>query len=162
MHVRGQLPLNLLKQNQIQVESHLSALVQVLEWFDLFKPATIPHTVWLMCQLALAEGFTNAVRHAHRSKPKQTLIEIEVLVLSESLEFRIWDYGSAIDLNNLLESLPPSTQSHTSGRGLKLMKRIADVLTYTRTTDQRNCLLFIKNYVPIRQVSQSSEDMLLN
>lgn len=154
--------MNLLKQNQIQVETHLSALVQILEWFDQFKPATIPHTVWLMCQLALAEGFTNAVRHAHRGKPKQIPIEIEVMVLSESLEFRIWDYGSAIDFNNLLESLPPSTQSHSSGRGLRLMKRLADVLTYTRTADQRNCLLFIKHYVPVRQGPQSSEDMLLN
>lgn len=32
------------------------------------------------------------------------------------------------------------------GRGLKIIQKIADHLSYTRTSDDRNCFLFIKNY----------------
>ena len=49
-------------------------------------------------QLAVAEGFTNAVRHAHKGLPLETPIKLEVTVFNERLEIKIWDYGQPFDL----------------------------------------------------------------
>ena len=134
-------------QARIQVGTDLSALAQVLAWFDQFNHDAMPRSIWLQCQLALAEAFTNAVRHAHKNRPPDTPIEIEVKVANLAMEMRVWDYGSDFDLNKLLEDLPlEMDKSAEGGRGLKLMKQMADVLKYERTEDDRNCLVIVKQY----------------
>ncbi|WP_242059940.1 ATP-binding protein [Oscillatoria sp. FACHB-1407] len=132
---------------QLRANTDLHALAQVLAWFDQFNHSMIPHPVWLQCQLALAEGFTNAVRHAHRGQPNDTAIDIEVTISDGCLEIRIWDVGAGFDLEKTLAKLSQEVNYEAEGgRGLKLMKRMADVLTYTRTDDERNCLLVIKKF----------------
>jgi serine/threonine-protein kinase RsbW len=136
------------KQARIKVNTDLSALATVLTWFgEQFDHSMMPYSAWLQCQLALAEGFTNAVRHAHRGKPVETPIEIEVTLSQHALEIRIWDYGSEFDLEHLISTLSPEADKEAEGgRGLKLMRQMADILTYTRSVDQRNCLLIVKYY----------------
>lgn len=136
-----------MKRAQIQVFTDLGALAQVLSWFDQFSHPPIPNVVWLQCQLILAEGFTNAVRHAHQGYPPETPIDIEVVMLNESLEIRIWDRGAPFDLETKIKSMPKEMDKHAEGgRGLKLMQRMSDQLKYTRGDDDRNCLLAVKYY----------------
>jgi serine/threonine-protein kinase RsbW len=142
-------PLESPKKVKIAVSTDLSLLSQVLVWFDQFKQAALPYAVWLQCQLALAEGFTNAVRHAHQGKPSETPIEIEVSTRSEAIEIRIWDQGSGFDLEKSLSKIPAFVDLLAEGgRGLKIIEKSADVFSYTRTNDHRNCLLIVKNYAP--------------
>ena len=132
----------------LQVSTDLDALAQVLEWFDQFNQPPIPPQAWMHCQLALAEGFTNAVRHAHKGRPSDLLIDLEVQVFDDRMELRIWDQGSPFDLAGRLAVIPKNLDTEAEGgRGLLLMKRIADVFTYTRMPDDRNCLLLVKKYV---------------
>jgi serine/threonine-protein kinase RsbW len=134
-------------ESSLQVNTDLDALAQVLEWFDQFNHPPIPSQTWMQCQLALAEGFTNAVRHAHRGQPMDLVIDVEVQVLDDRLEIRIWDQGAPFDLNQRLASMPQELDSEAEGgRGLRLMERIADKLSYTRMQDSRNCLLIVKYY----------------
>lgn len=131
----------------LQVLSELEELTQVLAWFDQFNQPCLPLEVWLQCQLALAEGFTNAVRHAHKNQPTATPIEIAVTQSDCSLEIRIWDHGCGFDLNQTLQQMPQTvTHEAAGGRGLKLISQLADQVTYTRTADRRNCLLIVKTY----------------
>lgn len=100
----------------------------------------------MQCQTVLAEGLTNAVRHAHEGKAIETPIEIEVLIQARSLEIRIWDQGAGFDLAQRLVALPQTvSQDAIGGRGLLLLQRLADRLSYTRTGD-RNCLVIVKDY----------------
>jgi serine/threonine-protein kinase RsbW len=94
----------------------------------------------------LAEGFTNAVRHAHRGKSVETPIEIEVALQPQAIELRIWDYGAGFDLETWLCGLPESVTESAGGRGLKIIQQIADQFSYTVVDQQRNCLLVIKTY----------------
>jgi serine/threonine-protein kinase RsbW len=133
----------------VQVNTDLNALTQVLEWFDQFNIPPLTYPIWLQCQLALAEGFTNAVRHAHEGKPTEVVIDLEVALFRGWVEIRIWDSGSPFNLEQKLQSMPSQIDCEAEGgRGLKLMQRIADSLTYTRTDDDRNCLLIVKSYTP--------------
>jgi len=136
-----------LKRANLQVNTDLNALTQVLAWFDQFNGPPIPSQTWLECQLALVEGFTNAVRHAHRGRPTELTIDMEVAIAAKCIELRIWDYGEPFDMLGKIKSLPQEMDSTAEGgRGLKLIQRIADFLSYTRSADERNCLLIIKDY----------------
>ncbi|MBD1912263.1 MULTISPECIES: ATP-binding protein [unclassified Leptolyngbya] len=139
--------MKVLQSQQLQVSTELVALNQVLSWFEDFDHTFIPEAVWLQCQLALAEGFTNVVRHAHKGKPSTTVIDLEVVILEDRLEIRIWDYGPQTNLNEVIDTLSQEMDREAEGgRGLKLMKKVADVLKYQRGDDQRNCLLIVKQY----------------
>lgn len=143
-----------LQKAYLQVNTDLYALTEVLTWFDQFNGPPISYQTWLKCQLALAEGFTNAVRHAHRGKSSNLTIDLEVTVFSERLEIRIWDWGVPFDLDQALQKMPEKEAE--GGRGVPLMRRIADSLTYTRTADDRNCLLIVKHYPPQRDKTSDS------
>lgn len=131
-----------------QVNTDLRLLAQVLAWFNQLRRPSIPQSVWLKCELALAEGFTNAVRHAHEGKPLETPIDIEVTFRKQTIELRIWDYGSGFDLEEQLDDLPePAAQETSGGRGLKIIQQTADEVSYQAVDEQRNCLLIIKKYL---------------
>lgn len=136
-----------ISRSHTQFRSTLAELNHVLAWFDQLNQSIVPQSIWIQCQTALAEGFTNAVRHAHKDEPPETVIEIEVVIQNRSVEIRIWDFGAVFDLTHKIETMPEIVNTQAiGGRGLILLHRIADSLSYIRTPDQRNCLLIIKNY----------------
>lgn len=134
-------------QNRLQVTTNLTELNQVLLWFDQLQQPTIPRKIWIQCQTALAEGFTNAVKHAHSTLHSDTIVEIEVTITPQQLEIYVWDFGPPFDLMQKLKSQEPVFDpTASSGRGLQLIARIADQINYVRTDDHRNCLSMIKYY----------------
>ena len=136
----------------IEVPGDLQELDGLLIKFNQIYRDFIPCRDWLQCRLALAEGFTNAVRHAHKNIPKEIPIEIQVLLSDDSMEIRIWDYGSAFDLRSFIIQTAEKHHSWlSSGRGIPLLNKIADRLDYHRTKEQKNCLIVFKkfgNYYP--------------
>ena len=134
-------------QSSKQVKSDLTELEQVLLWFDQLNRPSIPKKVWLQCQLALAEGFTNAIRHAHKGLGTDVSVELEVTIFPQHLELRIWDQGPPFDLEQWFCDHEQKADSHSGGgRGIAILKKISDQLSYTRTDDNRNCLLLVKRY----------------
>lgn len=133
--------------SQIQILTDPTDLKSVLIWFDQFQSAPIPHKVWMQCQLALIEGFTNALRHAHAGLPRDTPIQIEVSVSQRTIDIRIWDQGPGFDLRTILKSkLTNNSRESEGGRGLKIMYLVADQLTYKTIPEQGNCLHLHKSF----------------
>ncbi len=131
----------------LQVPSDIGVLDQVMSWFDSIQPSNIPIKVWLQSKLAIAEAFTNAVRHAHRNVEDKLVVDMEVAFTDTSLEIRIWDFGPVFDLASKIASLSSEVdQSSGGGRGLLILHKICDRLEYTRNPDQRNCLLMAKDF----------------
>jgi len=131
----------------LQVPSDIQVLDQVVSWFDDIQPPNMPIKVWLQCKLALAEAFTNAVRHAHRGLEEKLIVDLEVIFTETSLEIRIWDFGPVFDLADKIASLSREVdKSSGGGRGLLILHKICDRLEYTRNSDQRNCLLMAKDF----------------
>jgi serine/threonine-protein kinase RsbW len=146
---KGSEKLPVLKKADLQVNTGLHGLDQVLSWFSQLYDSRIPTSVWIRCQLALAEGFTNAVRHAHNGKPADLPVDIQVVVFDEFIEIKIWDWGDPFDLETKIKNIAEKVDlAAPGGRGLKLMKDIGDTLSYVRTGDGRNCLSIAKNYSP--------------
>ncbi|NES98518.1 MAG: ATP-binding protein [Desertifilum sp. SIO1I2] len=135
---------------RLQVRSDLRALDQVLSWFDQFDESPIPNTTWMECKTALAEGMTNAIRHAHKDRSSDSPVEIELTLFPELLEIRIWDRGPGFDMDGWLanEQPPLDNEYLEHGRGLLMMQKLVDRLSYDRTADRRNCLLMVKHFPP--------------
>nr|WP_217651899.1 anti-sigma regulatory factor [Hydrococcus rivularis] len=145
--LRGFEQLRLPIRSAFKVESALQALDLLLQHFDRLYQPWIPKKDWLQCQLALAEGFTNAVRHAHKNLPPETPIEVEIVLSQQSIEMRIWDRGSYFDLDGFLKNVALRNDRLSGhGQGLVILQKIASHLSYTRTNDDRNCLLIVKQF----------------
>ncbi|WP_373479931.1 ATP-binding protein [Geminocystis sp.] len=128
-----------------QVKSDLTYLEEVLSKFESLKQTWINQKDWLQCQLALAEGFTNAVRHAHKDKSSDTPIDIEISVTEKEIKIKIWDYGKPFKLKAKPKKISSPEDLAIGGRGIEILEKIADELDYNHFPDHRNCLLIRKN-----------------
>jgi serine/threonine-protein kinase RsbW len=142
------------------VDSHLEELAVVQQWFRSLIARLSVEAPWIDDQfdklnLALAEGFTNAVRHAHADLPGTTPIEIELVLQPDRIEIFIFDQGQPFDPDSINEPKPGSLRE--GGYGWFLLRRLADQVTYspmgTQPTSQalganspwRNCLRIVKS-----------------
>ena len=134
-------------QARLTVRSHLEELSGVQRWFRTLISRMSVETPWIDDQfdqlnLALAEGFTNAVRHAHADLPETTPIDIELSVSSGRLEIRIFDRGQPFDPDVLTEPEPGALRE--GGYGWFLLRRLSDRVSYECVQDRLNCLRIVK------------------
>ncbi|MBE9109456.1 anti-sigma regulatory factor [Nodosilinea sp. LEGE 07298] len=134
-------------QAHLQVASQLDVVAQVQRWFHETCRSLEGESAWVgnhcdRLALALTEGFTNAVRHAHAHLPPETGIDIDLALDTDQVEIRIWDYGDPFNPELLPEPQPGELLE--SGYGWFLLRRLADKVTYYRAKDGRNCLSIVK------------------
>lgn len=137
---RTEIDLKMLERARLTVTSHLEDLSVVQQWFQTLVARFAIDNPWINEQfdqlnLALAEGFTNAVRHAHADLPGSTPIDIECLLQPERIEICIFDQGGPFDPNSLSEPQPGSLRE--GGYGWFLLRRLADQVTYDRAAFQQ-------------------------
>lgn len=140
-----------IKQYHLQVKTELEALKEVLQWFEGLVFPHVPQKMGWQCEVALVEAFTNAVRHAHQNLPENTPIDLEVELLPNFLEMRIWDKGKSFDLEaklrkSELEANTPESMEKEGGRGLQFINKLTDELQYLNLPNRCNCLIMRKNY----------------
>jgi serine/threonine-protein kinase RsbW len=133
----------MLKHEHLIVDSKLDALFKVHRWFKDWYESLDAESAWVKAycdhlNIAVAEGFTNAVRHAHAHLPPNTPIAIDVLLKGDRIEICIWDQGTPFDPNQLDEPEPGSLLSE-GGYGWYLLRRVTDQVIYRRQND-KNCL----------------------
>lgn len=137
--------MKVLQKIRFQVHSDLNYLNTVLLQFDRLYRDFIPQEDWLQCKLALAEGFTNAVRHAHKNLSPEVPITIEALLRETSIEIYIWDRGAPFDLHQYIAQAAQKNHNlFLGGRGIPILIKIADRLDYYRTAEEQNCLSIVK------------------
>jgi serine/threonine-protein kinase RsbW len=125
------------------VDSKLEALFKVQQWFKDLYASLDPESAWVKgycdrLNIAVAEGFTNAVRHAHAMLPPETPVIIDVLLKGDRIEICIWDQGKPFNPDHLTEPEPGSLLSD-GGYGWYLLRRVADKVIYRRQ-GTKNCL----------------------
>jgi len=91
------------KKISIQRPTDIKSVTQVLSWLEQLDALPIPEAVLHQCKLVVIEGFTNAVRHAHKNLPRETPIELEITVFNERIEIKIWDWGNPFDFKAKLK-----------------------------------------------------------
>lgn len=132
--------------HRIHVNTDLNELCNLLAWFETLEQHSVSDQDWLQCQIALAEGFTNVVRHAHKDLSEHIPIDIDISFLPSAVEMRIWDHGPPFNLMAQLDSLAEGVDADAeSGRGLLLLQKIASKINYLHLENGHNCLVLTKN-----------------
>jgi serine/threonine-protein kinase RsbW len=139
-----------LKSDKLRLNTDIYQTIAVQQWFKQFDQ--VPHKIMLQCELVLIEAFANVVTHAHEHLVETTPIDIEVILMTTAIEIRIWDFGEAFNFQKALAAKKAAATNpidldnlDTGGRGLLITDKVADLLSYDRLPDGRNCLLIRKN-----------------
>jgi serine/threonine-protein kinase RsbW len=148
----------LIHHTTLKVASDWDEMATVIQWFDQFNCTALPNLIWVEGQTALIEGFTNAVRHAHRNLIPPPPVELAATISAKCFQICIWDQGDVFDLEAALENLTQKTGDrnfnpldHEAHWGciflLKLRQDYAWSVAYIREQGERNCLLLRKRIV---------------
>ena len=132
----------------LKINTKFATSEQILSWFEQLNQPPLPSTtIWWQCQTLLQEGFANIVEHGHKSLPSETPVILDAVRSKQSIEIRIWSYGALFDLEQKLrETSEFEDNDNERGRGLKIMSKIADKLSYEPTANNGNVLIIKKYY----------------
>lgn len=116
-----------------------------MNWFSRLRPSAIDEGLWTSCTTALGEAFENAVYHGQTTLETTTPTSVVVNITDEMIQIRVWDSGPGFNLEQYMRDLPESVPLLAEkGRGLWIIKQIADHLSYSKTANQLNCLTIQK------------------
>ena len=79
--------------------------------------------------VALAEALSNAAVHGHRLDPKRR-VAIVLLVSAGCVVVQVSDSGVGFDARGVSDPTLPERQLATGGRGIFLMRRLVDEVSY--------------------------------
>lgn len=113
-------------QNKLNIPSsyeHLADVERMIE--DVCEHFRVNEDYFGNILVAVTEAVNNAIQHGNKSNPGKK-IEIEFTSKDNELSFRIKDEGEGFDYNNLPDPTDPQNIEKINGRGVFLMKNLAD------------------------------------
>ena len=93
---------------------------------DLFD---IKEEIYGHILVALTEAVNNALQHGNKANPDKH-IAVTFKVKSDTLYFTVKDEGIGFDFNNLPDPTDPANIEKPTGRGIFLMKHLADKISF--------------------------------
>jgi len=80
--------------------------------------------------VALTEAVNNAIIHGNKCNPDKT-IDIHFASKQDQLTFTVKDQGEGFDFTNLPDPTDPENIEKPNGRGVFLMRNLADTVEFT-------------------------------
>lgn len=93
--------------------------------------------------ISVIESVNNAIVHGNKAN-KAKNVDLSLRLDDEQIRFVIQDEGNGFDFSNLPDPTAPENLEHTGGRGIFLMKHLADELNF-KNNGQRVELTFYLN-----------------
>lgn len=79
--------------------------------------------------IALTEAVNNAIKHGNQEDPNK-MVNLEYSASADEIEFKIKDEGKGFDYDNLPDPTDPKNIENPNGRGVFLMKNLADEVEF--------------------------------
>jgi len=98
-----------------------------------------------LIMVSISEGFTNAFLHGNQENP-EARIKLSFCITEESLKILIEDEGLMPIKKNINHVCENSEQDSDRGRGLDLMRNIADEVSYNHNSKGINILTLTYNF----------------
>ncbi len=96
---------------------------------SVFEKHPISNDVFGNVLVAITEATNNAIQHGNQNDPNK-MVHISYTVDSEMIHFTIQDEGSGFNPDILPDPTDPENIEKPHGRGVFLMKRLADRVTF--------------------------------
>jgi serine/threonine-protein kinase RsbW len=140
---------------ELHVPSDIRFLIMAEDWLLGSLKLEVGETVdWskqsARLRLALAEAYSNVVRHAHREQPHLPVV-LCLEIRDRELALEIWDLGEGYDPESYRPPSPEERQEH--GYGWMILNRLMDRVEYQPQINGRNCLKLAANLPVLVQAS---------
>jgi serine/threonine-protein kinase RsbW len=114
----------------IQIESTAEALADVERMVDgVCETLSIPGDHYANILIAITEAVNNAIFHGNKQDPNKK-ITIDCVQESSRLQFVVQDQGEGFNYESLPDPTDPSNLEEPNGRGVFLMKSLADKVEF--------------------------------
>lgn len=115
---------------KIQIPS-LSENIRIIESFidnakERFK---LNDDIYGNIMISVTESVNNAINHGNQGRSDKN-VTISLSLNDSQISFRIEDEGSGFDYDNLPDPTAPENLEKPSGRGIFLMRHLADEVTF--------------------------------
>ncbi|MES3019465.1 MAG: ATP-binding protein [Bacteroidota bacterium] len=111
----------------LQLPSRIDSITTVENFIDtLSEKYKFSDEIYANVLTCLSEATVNAIIHGNKENPdKKVYINLEV-VEDKRLIFTVSDEGDGFDFNNLPDPTSPENLENLTGRGVFIIKRLAD------------------------------------
>lgn len=115
---------------KIKIKSRLSNLAIVENAIDdIARDADISKENYGKILVSVMEAVNNAIIHGNKSDSRKS-VDIELLLDKESLVVKVEDEGKGFNHHVVPDPTKPENLQKTSGRGVYLMKKLADEIEF--------------------------------
>ena len=116
--------------DSIKISSDFSSLVDVESLVDhTCSSLVIKEDAYGNVLIAVTEAVNNAIQHGNKENGSLQ-IDVSVLDSTKSICFSVRDEGPGFDFNNLPDPTAPDNLLKENGRGIFLMKNLADKVEF--------------------------------
>jgi len=121
----------------LQLPSKLESITILENFIDTIQEEnSIPENVYANMLTCLNEVVINSIIHGNKQdESKKVYINLEIVDKKE-LQFTITDEGEGFDYNNLPDPTAPDNLENLSGRGIFIVKHLADQCIFNMTGNQ--------------------------
>ncbi|HEY0899784.1 MAG TPA: ATP-binding protein [Sphingobacteriaceae bacterium] len=115
----------------LQLPSEMESMITVENFLDNLKEEyKIPEDTYASILTCLSEATINAIIHGNKQdKAKKVYINLEIIE-GKRMIFNIADEGEGFDFNNLPDPTAPENLENLSGRGVYIIKHLADQVIF--------------------------------
>ena len=111
----------------LQLPSTSASIVTIENFIDNLVPTlNLSDEVYANMMTCVNEAVSNAIVHGNKENPTKTVYVNIENIDNRRLIFSISDEGEGFDFNNLPDPTAPENVEKLSGRGIFIMKKLAD------------------------------------
>jgi len=118
--------------NTIKIEiPSLSENIRIIESFidNAKEKFELEDDIYGNIMIAVTESVNNAIKHGNKSE-KDKNVSLQIIFDETNIKFIIDDEGPGFDYNNLPDPTAPDNLEKVGGRGIFLMKHLADDIVF--------------------------------
>jgi serine/threonine-protein kinase RsbW len=119
--------------NNIRIEiPSLSENIRMIESFidNAKEKFHLDDDIYGNIMIAVTEAVNNAIRHGNRGDSSKN-VSLALLIKEGLIKFRVEDEGIGFDFHNLPDPTAPENLEKPGGRGIFLMKHLADEVEFS-------------------------------
>lgn len=118
--------------------------VRVVEQFieELKEQLHINDDIYGNIMIAVTESVNNAIIHGNRSDHKK-LVDLSMYIDDKKISFSIKDEGKGFNYNNLPDPTAPENLLQPGGRGIFIIKHLADEVEFLSQGSQVNLTFYL-------------------
>jgi serine/threonine-protein kinase RsbW len=137
--------MELIEAQKLELQSTIDSLKEVEKFIDqVCLDYKIKEDFYGNILIAVTEAVNNAIIHGNKQNPQKNF-SLVFNSTDEEITFTISDQGDGFDFNNLPDPTEPANIEKPNGRGIFLMKKLADKVEFEDCGRKVNLTFKISN-----------------